>query len=68
MNKHSYVHKDEVKIINQTFFLIIFMWRENVLKHFRSSYHRRGRMIVGFTSTCAVMNYHKKSCGFDTRL
>jgi len=34
MNKHSYVHKDEVKIINQTFFFNYFYVARKCVKAF----------------------------------
>ena len=28
---------------------------------------RRGRMVVGFTTTCAISAYHHNSCEFELR-
>jgi hypothetical protein len=29
--------------------------------------HDRDRMVVGFTTTCAISAYHHWSCGFEPR-
>ena len=30
-------------------------------------HHVRDRMVVGFTTTCAISAYHHLSCEFETR-
>jgi hypothetical protein len=44
-----------------------YWWRKLIVYVIKWGRHGRDRMIVGFTTTCAVRAYHHKSCEFEPR-